>query len=120
MNSSAWKTLLLSATAAAMVWALSPWVTGQWEPWDANGVYYPAALLVGGALVGLLSPRPLWAHYLGAFVGQLGYELVALRAGPLFVLGMVFLLGYTMVFLVGAAIAGLVRRRLAPKPAPGP
>lgn len=56
--------------------------------------------------------RPLWAHYLGAFIGQLGYELIFLKIGPLFVLGAAFLLGYCLVFLAAAAIAGHMRLRL--------
>lgn len=108
----AWKTLLVSAAAAALVWGLSPWITGHWEPWDADGIYYLAALLVAGAVAGLLSPKPLWAHYLGAFIGQLSYEVFVIGAGPLLALGLIFLLGYTVVFAVGAAIAVQARKRL--------
>jgi len=108
----AWKTLLVSASAAALVWALSPWITGHWEPWDADGIYYLAALFVAGAVAGLLSPQPLWAHYLGAFIGQLAYEVVVLGAGPLLAVGLIFLLGYTIVFALGAAIVVQARRRL--------
>ena len=44
--------------------------------------FYIIALLIAGAIAGAVAPKPLWAHYAGAFVGQLGYELLLLRVGP--------------------------------------
>lgn len=70
------------------------------------------ALVVAGAVAGAITPRPLWGHYLGALIGQLGYELIFLRIGPLFFLGVAFLLGYSVVFLAAAAFAGFVRKRV--------
>lgn len=113
MKSRLWNTLLVSVVAGALVWALSPWATGHREPWDAAGRYYVVALLVGGSVAGFLSPRPVWAHYVGGLTGQLGYEALFLRRGPLFVLGVVFLLGYTIIFVVGAAVAGQLRGRFS-------
>jgi hypothetical protein len=107
-----WSTFLVSAVAGALVWAVSPWLTGQREPWDAGSLFYVVALVFAGALAGLLAPKPLWAHYLGAIVGQLGYELLFLRIGPLFVLGAAFLLGYCIIFVVAAAVAARLRARL--------
>lgn len=106
-------TLAISAAAAALIWVVSPWLTGQLEPWDADGPFYIGALAVAGALSGALAPRPRWAHYVGAFAGQLVYELVALRVGPLFVLGAVFLLAYSLVFAGAAAAASFARSALA-------
>jgi hypothetical protein len=106
-------TLAISAAAAALVWALSPWLTGQLEPWDADGPFFAGALVVAGALAGAIAPRPIWAHYVGAFGGQVVYGLVALRVGPLFVLGAIFLLGYSLVFAMAAAATSTVRSRLA-------
>lgn len=101
----------VAAGAGALVWAVSPWLSSQREPWDAEFPFYFVALLVAGAIAGGLAPKPLWAHYLGAFIGQLGYELIFLKVGPLFVLGAVFLLGYCLVFLAAAAFAGYLRLR---------
>lgn len=88
----AWLTIAVSAVVGASVWALSPWLVGHQEPWDAEGGFYVLALAAGGSVAGLLTPRPLWAHYLGAVAGQLAYEVLFLRRGPLFVLGIAFLL----------------------------
>lgn len=111
-NKRVWITVLVSAAVGAVIWALSPWVTGHREPWDAAGIYYVVALFVGGLVAGVLSPRPLWAHYVGAFIGQIGYEVLFLRVGPLFILGAAFLLGYTIIFSIGAAVAAQLRGRL--------
>lgn len=111
-----WITLLIATSAAASVWALSPWLAGHREPWDATSYYYPIGLFVAGAIAGFITPRPLWAHYLGAVVGQLAFEVLFLRVGPLFLLGAVFVLGYSVVFLLGAAIAAGIRQRWPAKP----
>jgi hypothetical protein len=110
-----WWALSVSAVASALVWALAPLLVGHHEPWDSDGYFYVLSLAVSGSLAGLLAPRPLWAHYAGAFVGQLGYELLFLRVGPLFFLGAAFLLGYSLIFVAAAALAGhLLARARAP------
>jgi len=75
-------------------------------------MFYVVALFVAGLFAGLLAPRPLWAHYLGALLGQLGYQVLFLRIGPLFILGAAFLLGYSLIFLAAAAVAASLRARL--------
>ena len=112
MGGSHWSTavtFLGAAVAGALVWALSPSLTGQREPWDADGVFYIASLAVAGSIAGGLLPKPLWAHYLGAVVGQLMYEVLFLKLGPLFMVGMGFLLGYSVIFAAAAAVAARVR-----------
>lgn len=111
MKTRAWVPLSISAVASGLVWALSPWLVGCSEPWDADGPFYVVALVIAGLFAGLLAPRPLWAHYIGALVGQLGYELFFLRIGPMFVLGAAFLLGYSLIFLFAAAVAAHFRSR---------
>ena len=109
MNRRAWLTLSVSTVAGALVWALSPWLVGRREPWDAEGHFYVVALLIAGCLAGFLAPRPLWAHYIGALVGQLGYELVFLSIGPLLPLGVACLLAYSIVFVAAAAAGAYLR-----------
>ncbi len=103
---------LVSAAASALVWALSPWLTGHAEPWDADGMFYAGSLAVAGSGAGALIPKPLWAHYFGAVVGQLVYELLFLDIGPLFLLGAVFLLGYSLIYLAAAAVAARIRLKV--------
>jgi hypothetical protein len=68
--------------------------------------------LIAGAVAGAMAPGPLWAHYVGSFAGQLGYELLFLRVGALVVIGAVFLLGYCVAYSMAAALAGWVRGRI--------
>src|SRR4030095_1839044 len=116
MNRRASATFFVAAILSALIWALSPVRSQQAEPWDASGPYYVFALVVAGAISGGLSPKPRWAHYLGAVFGQATFEAVFLSVGPLFVLGLLFLLGYSVVFLVAAAVAGFVRTRYSSGP----
>ena len=96
---------------AAAVWALSVPLTGKAEPWDAQGPYYLLALAVAGALSAAIIPKHLLAQYVGAVVGQAAYELAFLKIGALFVLGLAFLLGYSIIFVTAAAVVASFRGR---------
>ena len=85
-------------------------MTGRNEPWDADSPYYFVALAVAGAVSGAVVPKHLWAHYVGAVLGQAAYELAFLKLGPLFILGLVFLAGYGVIFVVSAAFVALLRK----------
>jgi hypothetical protein len=117
MKHRAGMTVLVSAIASASIWALSPFLIGLREPWDTDGNFYVAALFVAGLVAGTVSPKPLWAHYVGVLIGQIGYELTILHVGPLFLLGVVFLLAYGLVYFVAAALAGYVRSKIVGIPA---
>ena len=117
MKQRAAMTVLVSAIASASIWALSPFLIGLREPWDTASNFYVAALFVAGLVAGTISPKPLWAHYVGVLIGQIGYELTILHVGPLFLLGVVFLLAYGLVYLVAAALAGYVRSKIVGIPA---
>jgi len=102
--------IVVSAALSAAVWALSVPITGQNEPWDAETPYYWVALGVAGAMSGALVPKHLWAHYVGAILGQAAYELAFFKLGPLFILGLAFLAGYSIIFVVAAAIVASLRK----------
>ena len=103
-------TCAIAAGLGASIWLLSPWLTGHSEPWDADGFYYLGALLVTGSISGVVAPRPIWAHYAGSFLGQLGYELLFLKIGPLLAVGIGFLLAYCLLFVAAAFAAARIRR----------
>jgi hypothetical protein len=112
MRYSTWTTLTNAAGAGSMIWLLTPLLTDRREPWDTDGAFYPLALLIAGAAAGAIASKPLWAHYPGAFVGQLANELIFLRVGPLVIIGAVFLLVYCTIFTLAAGLAGFSRNRL--------
>ena len=112
-QSHTWMTFIVAALASAAIWALTPMLTNHREPWDSEGGFYLAALGIAGAVAGAIAPRPLWAHYAGAFAGQLGYELIFFRVGPLVLIGAMFLLVYCAIFTLAAALAAFVRRQVA-------
>ncbi len=114
----AFEAFLLSAAASALIWALSPLFTGHPEPWDADSPYYVAALAGTGLISGAVTPKPLWAHYAGAVLGQVAYEAAVLEIGPLFVIGALFLLGYSLIFLFFVVLASFVRLRWSARPPP--
>jgi len=102
--------VIVSASLAAAIWALSIPITGQMEPWDAEGPYYLLALGIAGAVSGALIPKHLWAHYVGAVFGQMAYELVFLQLDPLFILGLAFLASSSVIFLAAAAVVATLRK----------
>lgn len=111
MKNRVWQTLLLSAFLGAAIWAATPSLTSLREPWDAGVLFYYTALLIAGLIAGWLRPKPLWAHYLGAIIGQLGYALIFLRVGPLVVIGAVLLLYFSIYYLAGAWLGAYARRK---------
>ena len=104
-------TFTVFTVACGAVWAASPFFTGKSEPWDDDSAYYIVALAAAGFIAGLLSPRPSAVMYVGALLGQLGYMVLFQRVGPLIVLGVLFLLGYSLL-PVFAGIAGTAARML--------
>lgn len=111
MKRSVLRSFLIAALIGAAIWALSQSVTGHVEPWDAGGLYYTVALALGGCLSGLISPKPLWALYVGGVAGQVLYLLVMLPIGPLLPVGLVFLLLWSLVFLAGGYAGSRARSR---------
>ncbi|MBD1995022.1 hypothetical protein H6G00_00045 [Leptolyngbya sp. FACHB-541] len=106
---------LFSFVGGAMVWALSPFLSGQVEPWDAKGLYYSAALLIVGLTVGLARPKHVWSHYAGIMLGQLTYMLFflpgSLLPGSLLIpVGVAFLAAYSIIALAGVASGAWFRR----------
>ena len=107
-----WAVAAVAAFFGVLIWALSPAITGQAEPWDA-GAYYLLALPIAGFVSGLLAGRPLWAQYAGVILGQFGYALIFLALGPLMLLGVGFLAVYGLLFLTGSLLGLRIRGAMA-------
>ena len=87
--------LPIGLALGAAIWVLSASITGRAEPWDANGPYYPAALLVAGFVGGLLVPGHWGEVVVGVYAGQalvlLGRVLSDTGSGGLWPLGLMVL-----------------------------
>lgn len=66
---------ILAVITGALIWILSPLVTGQQEPWDAEGPYYFAALFIGGALFGAICPVRVYRWALAIYWSTAGLTI---------------------------------------------
>lgn len=100
-----------ASTLSFLVWALSPVLVGQTEPWDADVPFYSIGFLICGAAVGAVFRGRLAAIYLGAWAGQL-VALVVLPSSDLawFLLGMMTTGIGSVFFLAGAGASNLLFR----------
>jgi hypothetical protein len=71
------------------IWWTSPWITGQDEPWDADGRYYVWALFAAGFVATVFLPKAFWVAPIGVCMGQLlyGWYLIAPECDALRLLG---------------------------------
>lgn len=100
----------LFAAAMMLLWALSPHVTGEKEPWDHG--YYLFALAGFGFVAGLFATRPSWWMFVGTVTGQVLYPLLFLQSGPLAVLGCVVAVVYSALPTASGIIAVVLRSTL--------
>ena len=101
-----------SLATGAAIWALSPALTGEVEPWDANTVFLPIAIVIVSLILGFLFPKNPLVSSAGLLLGQVTYILILLPIGPLILVGLVFLLGYVIVFsLPFTFLAAFIHRK---------
>lgn len=98
--------IALGMGAGAFVWFASPWLTGELEPWDAEGSFYYWYLFAVGIVAGALAPRWLWAFPLGIYAGQFVGMCNLPKFGPLMALGFFFMLPLMSLFSLGGAFLG--------------
>ena len=106
--------LPIGLALGAAIWMLSSSATGRQEPWDATGIYYPAALLAAGFVGGFVVPAHWGEVAVGVYTGQalvlLGRVMSDPGAGGLWPLGLVVLVLYSLLALVGALLGSALRR----------
>ncbi len=101
----------LSILLGALIWFLSPMLTGHREPWDANPAFYPVALFAAGFIPACFSARWFWLWAAGAWMGQVIaflYLVVRSGNGGLWPLGLAFLGVYSLLSLAGAGLGACV------------
>lgn len=92
-----------------LIWALSPLITGEVEPWDAKVSYYPIALFISGVIGQILYPKGLIASVFGIYLGQVLY-LFIFAFGPLWLIGTILIVPYSITALLGGGIIWYFRR----------
>jgi hypothetical protein len=111
---------VLGLALGALIWLLSPVITGRREPWDAEGGYYAGGLLLAGFLGGFVVPRRPIAAAMGILGGQAAVLLGGVVAEPanggLWPLGLAFLAVYSALGLIGAGLGAAVARHLRSRP----
>ena len=108
-----WFAFGIAVTLGALVWVYSRPITGEIEPWDADGFYYPAALFLAGMAPALLSTSRFWLLPLGVILGELIVFLFRVYqgpGGPLWPLGVIFLVLYSLPAFLGAGLGVVVRQ----------
>ena len=107
---------ILSVATGILLWVISPTLTGQSEPWDSPlGIPY---LFVAGFGLGFLGYERPWLWPLGLYLGQFIYGASTFLqpysgggANMFFPLGMILLIPYSLVSLVGAVLAAALRKK---------
>ncbi|ART64223.1 hypothetical protein [Kushneria marisflavi] len=101
----------LAMAAGAAIWALSPLASGHTEPWD-SALYYSVALVLAGIGSALVTSGPLSALHAGCLIGQILFAMTLLPIEPLFVVGIGFMLAWSLLFLASAGLCLVVRPML--------
>ena len=106
----------IACALGAAIWLLSPAITGHREAWDAPGPYFPVALVVAGVIAGALKPCRPWRAGMWIYLGQVTAMLLMSRGDfGLLPLGLVVLVGFTLLSVAAAAVGGWLCR-LTKKP----
>lgn len=102
--------VLVSVLSGAAIWAFSPLVTGEVEPWDSSSSYLLIAITLTSLMLGFVFPHHFAVSALGLTLGQMLYLGIFLPDGPLVIVGFLLLAGYgIMLSLPFTFIASLTR-----------
>ncbi len=105
-----------------LIWLLSPYFTGEQEPWDAEDSYYFVTLFIAGTTAGFLRPQKFWLWPIAIYIGQFSYGFfqilidIFLRPGGganlFFPIGMILLVVYSIISFAGSMIGARLRKLL--------
>ena len=105
-------TVLTAAILGALIWILSPLLTGAVMPADEHPNYYTLSLLFAGVVIGILFPKRLKAVFGGVVLGQLIYALIFLPLGSTAGAGIIYVSLYGVLSVAGAIIGSWIRRAI--------
>jgi hypothetical protein len=97
-----------AALSGAAIWAASPHVIRQVEPWDGSPLYYVVALFFGGVVSAIAGGRHNKGKWLlwpvGLVLGQLVFMYATIPPSPLLVVGIVFLTVFSIPAIIGSGL----------------
>ena len=98
-------TISIGIVFGILIWAFSPIITGEIEPWDAENTkyYYPTSLFLCGFIACIPYPKKYLMAALGIFLGQIVYGLF-FRFGALFLIGVIMVALYSLIALLGSIL----------------
>jgi hypothetical protein len=104
----------IGVVLGAVIWAMSPIVAGTNEPWDSSSPFYVGALFFSGVIASVLCHRKFVFAVMGIYFGQVSYSLLV-GLGPLWLVGMVLLVPYSLIAGLGGLISYALIERHVPK-----
>jgi len=105
-----------AAVLGALIWILSPILTGEIEPWESFYLY-SFALFLAGFLPASFSAQRSWLAAVGAWLGQMAASYLVLYPaepfGPsMWPLGLLFVCLFSLLSVVGAGVGAVVHLTL--------
>ena len=97
---------LISILAGTLIWALSPRITGHLEPWDSDSIYFSGSIAFFSLCLGVILPRSALPITTGLILGQFGFMLIALPSGPLWPIGLLTLIIYSVILALPLSWVG--------------
>ncbi len=94
------------------IWALSPSVTGEAEPWDSMTPYYSGSLFIVGLLSSLLGRSGFYWGPIGIYIGQAAFLSMANPQGGIIPAPIAVALFGTIQPLIGALLGSGFRYML--------
>lgn len=94
----------LSSFLGAAILFLSPYVTGEIEPWDSNTYYYSSALLIAGFIILLDRQASYEIVFIGIMLGQALYMFSFMPVDSLVGIGLIIMAFKSLLFLVGLVL----------------
>ncbi|WP_289031136.1 hypothetical protein [uncultured Paraglaciecola sp.] len=94
----------LSSFLGAAILFLSPYVTGEIEPWDSNNYYYSSALLIAGFVILLDRQASYEIAFIGIMLGQALYMFSFMPVDSLMEIGFVIMAFKSLLSLVGLVL----------------
>lgn len=96
--------LFFSGLLGAAILFLSPYITGEIEPWDSNTFYYSGTLLLAGFIILLDRQASYKSTFIGIMIGQTFYMFTFMAVDSLVAVGLVIMAFKSLLSLVGLCL----------------